>query len=215
LSWLRLAKGISWVTNPCILSVTVLLVAGYTESGGERLLLGETLVILVCLVLLPAVYVYLRLPAATRTWRRPAELTEYLRTHPRDVIVLAIFFGLPCLIILATLEEPPLVVITLVVLLATSLVVAVANLFRRVSYHLAAITSLAVMAGLIWEHALPVALAVVPLVAWAKYTMRHHTPVQLALGFGLAALVSLVTAYVSGTLFPAETDAVAVLPGLI
>jgi membrane-associated phospholipid phosphatase len=64
-------------------------------------------------------------------------------------------------------------------------------MFYRASYHLAAVTSLAVIVSLTFRQASPLALTIVPLVGWARYRLEQHTPGQLVTGFGLAVAVSL------------------------
>ena len=196
-----LAKVIIRGTNPCLLSVAVLLVAGRTESSDEHSLLVEALAIVLFLVVLPAVYVYLRIPADRRSKKRPGDLIQFLRDHPRDITILGMTFALPCIVVLAVyLGASSLVVTTLVVLLVTSVAASVVNMFHRVSYHLAAGTSLAIMAGVIWEWTFPATLACVPLIGWAKLTLREHTPGELLAGFGLGAIVAVTISGLRGTL---------------
>jgi hypothetical protein len=69
-------------------------------------------------------------------------------------------------------------------------VTALFNIFYRVSYHLAAVTVLVLMAALTWGQIYFVLLAVIPLVGWAKYRINEHTPAQLAIGITVAVAVS-------------------------
>jgi len=192
-----LARVISRFTNPCILSVLVLLSIAYTESGNVRALVGWGTVVLLFLVVLPLVYVYMRISIGSGT-RLLADPTIFLKQHPRDILFLGVLFGLPCLAILAFLEAPSLLLCTLVALLVGSLVVALFNVFYRVSYHLAAVTIVVIMATLTWGRILLVLLTVIPLVGWAKYRLHQHDAVQLATGVALAAAVIVTTLYLFG-----------------
>ena len=186
-----LARAISRVTNPCILSVLVLLLIAGTESTDARVLVAWIMTVLLFLVLMPLVYVYIR------TFRSSAKLiaapTVFLKQHPRDVLILGFLFGLPCLVILLFLEAPSLMLRTLLALLASSIVTALLNIFYRVSYHLSAVTVLVIMSVLTWGQIFLVLWAAVPLTGWAKYHKHEHTLVQLALGIALAVVVSGAT----------------------
>ena len=86
---------------------------------------------------------------------------------------------------------------TLSALLAGSIVVAVFNIFYRVSYHLAAITILVIMAALTWGQIFLILLAVIPLVGWAKHQIHEHTLIQLAMGIILSMAIGGATMYLS------------------
>ena len=192
------ARVISRSTNPCILSVLVLLSIAYTESGNVRALVGWGTILLLFLVVLPLVYVYMRMSTGRSAIKLLADPTIFLKQHPRDILILGVLFGLPCLVILAFLEAPSLLLCTLVALLVGSLVVALSNIFYRVSYHLAAVTILVIMAGLTWGRILLVLLAVIPLVSWAKYRLHEHDAAQLATGVALSVAVTVTTLYLFG-----------------
>jgi hypothetical protein len=186
-----LARAISRVTNPCILSVLVLLLVAGTESSNTRALVAWAITVVLFFVLLPLVYVYMR------TFRSSTKLiaapTVFLKQHPRDILILGLLLGLPCLVILLFLEAPPLMLRTLLALLASSIVTALLNIFYRVSYHLAAVTVLVIMSVLTWGQIFLVLWAAVPLIGWAKYYNHDHTLVQIALGIALAVVVSGAT----------------------
>ena len=193
-----LARVISVVTNPCILSVAVLLLMAYAKSNKPLVLLGWFSVILWFLVVLPLVYVYLRTSGGEGKARYIADPTAFLKQHPRDICVLGVVCGVPCLLGLVFLDAPRPLIYTLVALLATSVVIAVFNLFYRVSYHLGAVTVLVIMAALTWGPALLALLATFPLISWAKYQLHQHTPAQLATGIIVAVVVSGTTLYLLG-----------------
>ncbi|MFH1926199.1 MAG: hypothetical protein ABIK32_06880 [Chloroflexota bacterium] len=185
-----LARVISKITNPCILSVLVLLLMAFTESTNVGVLIGWAAIVFLFLVLLPLVYVYIRTSKSRGGTKLLSNPTLFLKQHPRDILILGLLLGLPCLVILVVLEAPPLLISTLAALLASSIVTALFNIFYRVSYHLAAVTVLMLMAALTWGQIYFVLLAVIPLVGWAKYRIHEHTPAQLAMGVALSVVVS-------------------------
>jgi len=185
-----LARVISRVTNPCILSVLVLLLIAYTESTNVRELVGWVTIVLLFLVLMPLVYVYVRTSRSRSGTKLAADPTIFLKQHPRDILLLGLLLGLPCLVILFFLEAPSLLLCTLAALLASSIVIALFNIFYRVSYHLAAVTILVIMAALTWGQVLLVLLAAIPIIGWTKYQIHEHTPAQLATAIALSVAVS-------------------------
>jgi hypothetical protein len=124
----------------------------------------------------------------------------FFREHRREISVIGIISALPCILLLTFLEAPSLLVATLVALLATSLGVALVNMFYRASYHLALVTILAIVAVLIWGQTFPFVLAAIPLVAWARYSLQQHSLTQLAAGFGLSVVIGPATLYSFGLL---------------
>jgi len=194
-----IARLISTVMHPLVLPVVVLLLIAYTESSGLRAFWGRALIILFFLVALPLAYVYLKSPRASGV-KRLQNPVVFFREHPGAICFLGIFCALPCILLLAFLDAPSPLVATLVALLATSLALALVNMFHRASYHLAAVTILTMAAVLIWGWAFLPVMAAILLVGWALYWLRRHSPAQLAIGFGLALIVSTVSFYFFGLL---------------
>jgi hypothetical protein len=186
------ARVISVVMHPLLLPVAVLLAVAYAESSGLRAFWGWALIILFFFAALPLAYVYFRSPRGAKRMNDPA---AFFREHPKEICLLAVVCALPCILIMVFLDAPSLPVATIVALLATSLALALVNLFYRASYHLAAVTTLVMAAVLVWgQAALPV-IAIIPIVGWALYWLRRHGPAQLAIGFGLALIISTGSFY--------------------
>lgn len=194
------AKVISTVMHPLFLPTVVLLLVAYAESGSRRDFLFRALIILFFLVVLPLVYIYLKSPRAASGAKRLQDPVAFFRKHPREIGVVCIVCVLPCILLLAFLDAPSPLVATLVALLATGLALALVNVFYKASYHLAATTTLVVAVVLIWGWAVSPVLAAIPLVGWALYWLRRHSPGQLATGFGLALIISAASFYGFGLL---------------
>jgi hypothetical protein len=196
----NVAKVICNVINPLFLPTVMLLLVAYAGSSDLRVFLGWALIILCFLVALPLIYVYLKSPRATSGAKRMQDPSAFFRKHPREICFVGIFCALPCTLLLIFFNAPSLLVATLVALLATSLVLALVNMFYRASYHLAAITTLVITAMLIWGQAVSPILAVILLVGWALYSLQQHSPGQLAAGFSLAVIISAASFYYFGLL---------------
>jgi hypothetical protein len=195
-----LAQAISKCTNPCVLSVVTLLLIAITKSSNMRELVGWIVIILPFFVLIPVVYLYVRASKSGNSIKSVFELTIFLKQHPRDILILALLLGLPCLAILWLIKAPAILISTLVALIAGSVVTALFNIFYRVSFHLTAITLLIVMTAQAWGQAFFILFAAIPLIAWAKYQIRDHTVPQLLIGIAVGLVVSLSTLYLFGRL---------------
>ncbi|MDD1777649.1 MAG: hypothetical protein LUQ65_05715 [Candidatus Helarchaeota archaeon] len=77
----------------------------------------------------------------------------------------------------------------------SSMLIALINLFYKVSFHLAAMTLLIIVAAYVWGQVFLVLLVVLPLVAWAKYQIHDHSIPQLLMGIVIGVTVSLMTLY--------------------
>ena len=163
-----------------------------------RPLVGWGTAMLLFLVILPLVYVYMRTSIGSSGTKLVADPIIFLKQHPKDILVLGVLFGLPCLVILAFLEAPSLLLCTLAALLVSSLVIALFYKFYRVSYHLAGVTIIVIMAALTWGQIFLVLMAAIPLVSWAKYRLNEHNPAQLATGVALSVAVIVTTLYLLG-----------------
>ncbi len=192
----RLARVIVRATNPCILSVLVLFAIALTESSNVGALVGWVMILILFLVVLPLAYTYMRIIRNKSDTRSIVNPMIFLRQHPRDILIIGVLSGLPCVVILVFLEAPLPLLETLITLLAGSLIIASFTMFYRISYHLAALTILVIMTTITWGSIFLVTFAAIPLSSWAKYRLHEHTLTQLAIGIFLSMAVSGTTLYV-------------------
>ena len=201
MSWsTTVAKVISRVMNPFLLSVVALLLVSYVGSSSLRVFFSWLLIILFFVVALPLTYVYIKSPRVGGGVKRMREPIAFFREHRREIIVVGIASASPCILLLLFLEAPSLLVATLVALLGTSLAVGLVNIFYRASYPLALVTTLIIVVVLIWGQAVFPALLAIPLIGWARYSLQQHSPSQLAAGFGLSVVTGAATLYSFGLL---------------
>jgi hypothetical protein len=147
---------------------------------------------LLFLVGLPLVYIYLRFYLNHDFSAYKTDPTDFLRQHPRDIFILGVLFGLPCIVVLNVLNAPLILMSTLAALLVSAMIVAAINLYYHVSYHLSAITILAIMAAAAWGQAYYFLALAVPIVGWAKYRTKAHSLLQIVLGVLLSIGISAV-----------------------
>jgi len=191
----ELAWAIIKFTNPCILSILMLMVIAFKGASNMSKLLGSLQTLILFLIALPSLYIYVRIRVSKIDARYIFNPTGFLRHHPVDVLVLEVLCGLPCLMILSVIKAPQPLISTLVALMVSSFLVALLNLFYRVSYHLTGVIILSIIAIETWGTVLLFLLPIILLVGWAKYRVQEHTLVQMA----IAATVSL--AATSATLY--------------
>ena len=117
-----------------------------------------------------------------------------------QILVLALVLGLSCIVVLSLIKASPILIATIVALLAESVVTALFYLFYRVSFHLTGLVIIIIMAAQTWGPLYLLLLLTVPPVFWAKYHLRDHTIPQLFAGIAVATVVSLLTLLMFGRL---------------
>jgi hypothetical protein len=189
----RVAKIVSVITNPCILSIVMLLFIAFTKSNGLGEASAEAAVLIGLFVILPLIYIFLRTAGLPDKKLYRTDPTLFLKRHPLDILILGVVCGPFSWAILKFLSAPAPMLDTLVALLAVACVIALIYHFYRISFHLAAISTLAYMAVATWGVWLLILLAVIPLIAWAKHELHEHDTLQMVLGVGLAVVITSVT----------------------
>ncbi|MFC1939773.1 hypothetical protein ACFLXO_03690 [Chloroflexota bacterium] len=188
----KTGKVITRVANPCFLSILVLALMATTASMDANSLISWIVTLIIFLVLLPTVYVFVRTYKNRDIIRLILSPTVFLKQHPKDVLVVALLFGLSGQTILFLLNAPPILLYTYAALLIGSIVIALFNIFYRVSYHIGAITILAIMVVITWGPNLLPILFAIPIIGWAKYQIHEHTLVQIISGSAVAIVISSV-----------------------
>ena len=187
----RAAKLIADLTNPSVLSVLLLLMIAFLKSHKPSEAAVWMGVIFALYILIPVVYVYLRMQASGIRSKSILVLITFLKKHPKDILILSVVLGIPCLMLLILLKAPAILLAPVAALLAGSIVTALFNTFYRVSYHLTAITIMVIMTAYTWGFAYLLLGLIIPLVSWAKFRIREHTILQLVEGMAVATVVCL------------------------
>lgn len=180
------AHGVSWVFNPgCLL--LVLLTAGAFTS---RVAVASWLVILGLFALLGLVILLV-------SWARgmvlDADLMTPVNLRDRSQILL-IFLSLILVMLLISfqMDQPEPLHAILVAALILGMIVAAITLVWKISLHMLGVGALAtatiLIGGVRWW---PI-IFLIPLVAWARLTLRRHTPLQVLCGTTLGIVVILV-----------------------
>jgi len=187
----RAARRIADLTNPSVLSVLLLLLIAFLKSHRPQDAAVWMGVIFALYILIPVGYVYFRMRASGIPSKSIFVLITFLKKHPRDILILSVVLGIPCLVLLILLKAPGILLAPVAALLVGSIVTALFNTFYRVSYHLTALTILAIMTVHTWGAIYLLLVIILPLVFWAKLRIREHTVPQLVEGMAVAAAVCL------------------------
>ena len=86
------AQIISKFTNPTILSVIILLLIAFTKSNSLSESVGWFAIILLFFVFIPVVYLLVRTSRSGNQTKSVVELTKFLKRHPIDILVMALFW---------------------------------------------------------------------------------------------------------------------------
>ena len=189
------ARTIAAITNPCILSIVMLLIIAFTRASQLSAALTQAAILVSLFVILPLVYVFYRTSSAAEKATFRADPTFFLKRHPRDVMILGIICGPSSWAILKLVEAPTPLLETLLALLITAFLAAIINLFYRISFHLSAIIVLIYMAAVIWGSLFWILLLAIPPISWAKHRLKDHSYLQLALGIILGVGVTLLVVH--------------------
>lgn len=181
--------------NPYPITLALLLAVAYTSSNSLRNFALWAFIIFLSFIALPLSYILIKNFTNKSGNMRLQEPTAFFRKHRSEIWILGIVsmgIMVPSLIFLGASAD---LNGTFAALLGTSMAIAVVNRYFKASFHLAVITTVVIIVTLIWGYkALPL-VAIIPLVAWARYSLKQHTPYQLAAGFGLAIIISVPILY--------------------
>jgi hypothetical protein len=180
------AKVIAMITDPCLLSIAMLLLITFSKSSGSGTAILVSISLLIILVILPLTYVYFRLRSQPDKGFYRRNPTLFLKRHPRDILILAIVLGPSLWAILKYLSAPVQMLDALLALLGIAFLIAIINIFYRASFHLAAIATLIYLGVIIWGPMLLILILLIPVIAWAKFKLGDHTILQMVLGVILA-----------------------------
>lgn len=188
-----LARLLSQIFHPILLSVANFLLVGYfTAETGRVGLAWAALCIL--LLVLPTTLFY--------TWRlRQGVYSDEdvsVRQQRHELYAFGITASLLATAVLGAVGTPRPFLALMVSTLLLALVGALVNYFWKISVHGASIASTASIA-LLYSHTLGVVLWVCALaVGWARVRTRNHTPLQVLAGLCSALVIVVVVFRVIG-----------------
>jgi hypothetical protein len=185
-----LARWVSVLFDSSVISLPVFLAFGWVAAGGKGLLwAGLTLAIITGI---PLAYLIL---GKKRGWITDLEMTK--RSERPRFILISLSSDLLALAILYFLHGPPLLLVMGLTYLFLGITMLTISSFWKISLHMAGISGFSMALVFVFGASALAAFITLPIVAWARWHRRKHTPAQLLAG----ALVGVViTALVFGWL---------------
>jgi len=189
----RIANLTSNILNPFLVSLVVILLLSFKATSSVLDALKWSL-ILIAISILP---VYLVIVYLVRSERVEGFFISVRKQRTKIYLLAGACAGVGCAI-LPYWGAPLTLVATFVAGLSAAVVFMCINLRWKISLHTAfvaaSVTALVILYG--WIAAVTVVL--VPLIAWARIGLEHHSLAQVATGALLAALIVVVVFYLFG-----------------
>jgi len=189
----QIAKLVSNILNPFLISLVIILLLSF-ESTRSLLDALRWSVILVAISLVP---VYSVMVYFSRTGRLGSRFVD-VRKQRTKIYLLAGICALVGCIILVYLEAPLILLATFVAGLSATVIFMGINLGWKISLHAAFIAASITLLVILYGSLGIVAVMLLPLVAWARVELGHHSLAQVTIGALLAALIVVVVFYLFG-----------------
>lgn len=177
-----LAKLTTNIINPFLMSFIVIVLLSFrgAESTGEALKWAAIALAFSVLPVLATIYYLVRRKKLDGFYANP-------RRQRTGLYLLASVLAAAGYVTLWRLGAPVLLVATFAAGLASIVVFSVVNLFWKISLHTAFMTGAAAVLIIAYGAAAAWTVLLIPLVTWARITLKQHTPLQAGLGAILAA----------------------------
>jgi hypothetical protein len=183
-----LARLTTNIINPFLTSFIVIVLLAFrgTDSTGEALKWAAIALAFSVLPLLVAVYYLVRLKKLDGFYANP-------RRQRVGVYLLASAVGAAGYVTLWRLGAPVLLVALFAAGLASIVVFMVINMLWKISLHAAFMTGAAAVLIIVYGGAAAWTVLLIPVVTWARVTLKQHSPAQAGLGAILSAgIVTLI-----------------------
>ncbi len=118
-----------------------------------------------------------------------------VRSQRTKIYLVAGLFAIVGFIILSYLKAPPILAAGFVAGLSTALIFMLINLWWKISLHTAFVAASATVLVMLYGWAATVTVVLVPIIAWARIELKHHSLAQAASGAVLAALIIVAVFY--------------------
>ena len=183
----RIANLTSNILNPFLVSLMIIWLLSLASAASTLDALKWTLIAM-ALSVLPVFLVVIYL---VRTGRLDAVFT-IMREQRTKIYLLAGVGAIIGFIVLAYLEAPPILVAGFAAGLVTAVIFMCINLWWKISLHTAFVAGSATALVILYGWVAAVTVALVPLTAWARVELKHHSLAQATTGALLAALIVIV-----------------------
>ncbi|MBA7649553.1 hypothetical protein ES703_57350 [subsurface metagenome] len=189
----RIANLTSNILNPFLVSLILILLLSF-KSTSSALDAVKWSLVPIAISILPVLSVIIYLVRKQRL-ENPFIITRKQRT--KLYLVAGACAGIGC-IIFPYLGAPKELRATFVAGFSAVVVFMFVNLLWKISLHTALITASVTVLIILYGSIAAVTVVLVPLIAWSRIELKHHSPAQVAAGALLAALIVVVVFYLFG-----------------
>ena len=189
----RIANLTSNILNPFLVSLVLILLLSF-KSTSSTLDAVKWSLISMAVSILPFFLVIMYLVRNQRL-ESPFIITRRQRT--KIYLLAGVCAGVGCVILLY-LEAPKELISTFVAGLSAVVVFMCVNLWWKISLHTALVTASVTVLIILYGPIAAVTVVLVPLIAWSRIELKHHSLAQVAAGALLATLIVAVVFYLFG-----------------
>jgi len=188
-----IANLTSNILNPFLVSLVLILVLSF-KSTSSTLDAVKWLLVSIAISILPVLSVIIYL---VRKQRLESLFIITRRQRTKIYLVAGACAGIGC-IIFPYLGAPLTLRAAFVAGLSAVVVFMCVNLLWKISLHTAFVTASVTVLIILYGSITAVTVVLVPLIAWSRIELKHHSPAQVAAGALLAALIVVVVFYLFG-----------------
>lgn len=186
----RLARWVSMLFDSSVLSLPIILAFGWIEAGAAGL--GWAALAFLVMTGIPLAYLMIG-----RRWGWVSDFEMTQRSERPRFILVSLSSDLLALAGLYSFHGPPLLRVMALTYLCLGAAMFTISNYWKISLHMAGVGGFATALVFVFGPNALVAFVSLPLLAWARWQRRKHTPAQLAAG---ALAGALITALVFGWL---------------
>ncbi len=189
----RIASLTSNILNPFLVSPVLILLLSF-KSISSTLDAVKWSLILIAVSILPVFLVIIYL---VRSQKLEGPFINIRKQRTKIYLLAGVCASVGC-IVFHYLGAPPTLVATSVAGLSGVVVFMCVNLLWKISLHTAFVTASVTALIILYGSIAAVTVVLVPLIAWSRIELKHHSLAQVAAGALLAALIVVVVFYLFG-----------------
>ncbi len=189
----RIANLTSNILNPFLVSLVLILLLSF-KSTSSALDAVKWSLISIAVSILPVFGVIIYL---VRSQKLENVFVNVRKQRTKIYLLAGVCASVGC-IILPYLEAPPRLIATFVAGLSAVVVFMCINFLWKISLHTALIAASVAILIILYGSIAAITIVLVPLIAWARIELKHHSLAQVAAGALLAALIVVVVFYLFG-----------------
>ncbi len=189
----RIANLTSNILNPFLVSLVLILLLSL-KSTSSILDAVKWSLISIAVSILPVFGVIIYL---VRNQRLESTFINVRKQRTKIYLLAGVCAGIGC-IIFPYLGAPKELMATFVAGLSAVVVFMCVNLLWKISLHTALVTASVTVLIILYGSIAVVTVVLIPLIAWSRIELKHHSLAQVAAGALLAALIVVVVFYLFG-----------------